>query len=113
MKYKPGTDTDNRYYSIGFKKDRKRIGFGAAWAIHTADPSPGGDTLLGLRSYSYRRTSAGIDWRGQTKEGKYWRYFGAVFDTYYYETASKEAADIFDKILDGVCYQPIDSCVPF
>jgi hypothetical protein len=35
------------------------------------------------------------------------RYFGALsfFDIYDYETDSKEAADLFDKILDGVCFQ--------
>ena len=69
---------------------------------------PSGEILLRLKQYSYRRTSVGIDWRGMTKEGKYWRYLGAAsfFETYHYETDSKEAADAFDKILDGVCFPP-------
>jgi hypothetical protein len=37
-----------------------------------------------------------------------WRYFGtpSVFETYDYVTDSKEIADLFDKILDGICVQP-------
>jgi len=64
--------------------------------------------ILDLDHYSYRRTTVGIDWRGVTKDGKYWRYFGAfpLFDIFDYVTDSKEAADVFDKILDGVCVQP-------
>ena len=68
---------------------------------------PPGEMIQAVEHYSYRRTAVGIDWRGVTKGGKYWRYFGApsVFDIYDYETDSKEAADLFDKILDGVCVQ--------
>ena len=53
-----------------------------------------GEMLLALDHYSYRR-----DWPGVTKDGKYWRYFGApsFFETY--------EADPFDKILDGICFQ--------
>lgn len=74
------------------------------------DAYPPGEMLLALGHYSYRRTSVGIDWRGVTKDGTYWRYFGAssFFDIYDYATDSKEAADLFDKILGGVCVQSSD-----
>jgi hypothetical protein len=107
MKFKSGVDTDYIYYSIGFKEGKKthwlRGGLGSLYA----GVYPSGETLLDLQDYSYLRTSVGIDWRGITKEGKFWRYFGAVslFETYHYETDSKEVADVFDKIIDGVCFQ--------
>jgi hypothetical protein len=107
LKYKSGIDTDYRYFLIGFKSKEKRAllrgGLGNYAGVY-----PSGETLLTLKSFTFRRTSVGIDWRGITKEGNYWRYFGAVsfMETYYYETNIKEAAETFDKILDGVCFQP-------
>jgi hypothetical protein len=107
LKFKTGVDTDYTYYHIGYAKNGQtgwlRGGLGNIYG----GSYPPGEMLLALKQYSYRRTSFGIDWRGVTKDGKYWRYFGALsfFDNYDYETDSKEAADVFDKILDGVCYQ--------
>jgi len=107
LKFKTGVDTDYIYYHIGYAKNGKtgwlRGGLGNVYG----DSYPPGEMLLALKEYSYRRTAFGIDWRGVTKDGKYWRYFGALsfFDIYDYETDSKEAADVFDKILDGVCFQ--------
>jgi hypothetical protein len=108
MKFKSGVDTDYIYYSIGFKKGGQNYWLKGGLGNLYGDVYPSGETLLGLQNYSYHRTSVGIDWQGITKEGKYWRYFGtpSFFETYHYETDSKEAADIFDKILDGVCFQP-------
>jgi len=107
LKFKTGTDVDYIYYLIGLAKNGKTDWLRGGWGLYYGSVYPGGETFLGLDHYSYRRTSVGIDWRGVTKDGRYWRYFGApsFFDTYYYETDSKQAADIFDKILDGVCYQ--------
>ena len=107
LKFKTGVDTDYIYYHIGYSKNGKtgwlRGGLGNIYG----GAYPPGEILLALEHYSYRRTAVGIDWRGVTKDGKYWRYFGApsFFDIYDYETDSKEAADLFDKILDGVCVQ--------
>ena len=107
LKFKTGVDTDYVYYHIGYAKDGKtgwlRGGLGNVYG----NAYPPGEMILALEHYSYRRTAVGIDWRGVTKDGKYWRYFGApsIFDIYDYETGSKEAADLFDKILDGVCFQ--------
>jgi hypothetical protein len=106
-KFKSGVDADYIYYSIGFKEGGKQHWLRGGLGNLYGDVYPNGETLLALQNYSYRRTSLGIDWHGITKEGKYWRYFGApaLFETYHYETDSKEAADRFDKILDGVCFQ--------
>jgi hypothetical protein len=107
LKFKTGVDTDYIYYHIGYAKNGQIGWLRGGWGNLYGNMYPPGDMLLRLDHYSYRRTAVGIDWRGVTKDGKYWRYFGAasVFDSYDYETASKEASDLFDRILDGVCFQ--------
>ena len=107
LKFKTGVDTDYIYYHIGYAKNGKTGWLRGGWGNLYGDAYPPGEMILALEHYSYRRTAVGIDWRGITKDGKYWRYFGApsFFDIYDYETDSKEAADLFDKILDGVCIQ--------
>src|SRR5262249_3565247 len=88
------------------QKRKNRLASGGRGNMY-GNAYPPGQTLLALDHYSYRRTEVGIDWRGVTKDGKYWRYFGApyFFDIYDYETDSKEVADLFDKILDAICLQ--------
>ena len=107
LKFKSGVDSDYISYVIGLTEGGNKHWLRGGWGNLYGDVYPGGEKLLSLEHYSYRRTSVGIDWRGVTQDGKYWRYFGApsVFETYHYETDSKRSADIFDKILDGVCFQ--------
>lgn len=107
LKFKTGVDADYIYYRIGYAKNGKTGWLRGGWGNLYGDVYPPGETLLALDHYSYRRTAVGIDWRGVTKDGKYWRYFGApsFFDIYDYETDSKEAADLFDQILDSICIQ--------
>jgi hypothetical protein len=107
LKFKTGVDTDYVYYHIGYAKNGKTGWLRGGWGPMYGDAYPPGQTLLALDHYSYRRTEVGIDWRGVTKDGKYWRYFGApsFFDIYDCLTDSKEAAEMFDKILDGICFQ--------
>jgi hypothetical protein len=70
LKLKTGVDTDYIYYHIGYAKNGKtgwlRGGLGNLYG----SVYPTGEILLGLDHYSYRRTAAGIDWRGVTKDGK-------------------------------------------
>jgi len=107
LKFKTGVDTDYIYYHIAYAKKGKTGWLRGGLGNMYGDAYPPGEMFLALEHYSYRRTAVGIDWRGVTKDGKYWRYFGALslFDIYDYETDSKEAADLFDKIRDGVCLQ--------
>ena len=107
MTFKTGVDADYIYYSIGLSQGGNNHWLHGGWGNLYGDVYPSGETLLKLDHYSYRRTSVGIDWRGVTKDGKYWRYFGApsFFETYYYETDSRPMANAFDTILDAVCFQ--------
>ncbi len=110
LKYKSGVDTDYIYHLIGIKTDGKTSWLRGGLGNLYGGSNPGGETLIGLQSYSYRRTSTGTDWRGVTKEGHYWRYLGSVrvFETYHYVTESKKTADVFDQILDSVCFDESD-----
>ncbi|HQU81740.1 MAG TPA: hypothetical protein PKY59_01360 [Pyrinomonadaceae bacterium] len=47
----------------------------------------------------------GVDAKGKLKNGNYWRYFGAVGEAIKYYDVPLEAANYFDSILDGICYQ--------
>jgi hypothetical protein len=107
LKLKTGVDADYIYWHLGYAKNRKTGGLRGGLGNLYGTAYPPGETVLDLDHYSYRRTEAGIDWRGVTKDGKYWRYFGtSSFETYDYLTDAKEAADLFDKILDAICVQP-------
>jgi hypothetical protein len=110
LKVESGVDDDYVYYAIGFKRDEKRHWLNGGLGNLFGSLYPFADLRSDLKEYSYRRTSVGMDWRGTTKNGKFWRHFGAVavFETYYYITGSKEAADAFDQIIDGVCFQGIE-----
>lgn len=49
--------------------------------------------------------SEGIDIRGRSIEGKYWRFFGIFGTVISYHDASTDASAFFDRILDSVCFQ--------
>jgi len=106
MKFKTGVDSDYRYYSMRLTQGGKTHFLNGGWGNLYGGTYPSGEVLLRMQHYTYRRTSLGIDWRGVTKDGKYCRYFGAspVFEIYFYETDSKEAANVFDRILEGICF---------
>ncbi|MGI9037134.1 MAG: hypothetical protein ACR2GD_13995 [Pyrinomonadaceae bacterium] len=107
LKFKSGTDTDYIYYRIAFGKgnDKAFLEGGLGNLYGSEYPSLG--LIDKSMNFSYRRTNLGLDWRGITDDGIIWRWVGSVsiFETYYYQTKSKEAAEVFDKILDGMCFQ--------
>ena len=107
MSVKSGVDSDYIYYSVGFKKGKNEYRLNGGLGNLYGSPYPSDRLRSEVRNFSYRRTSVGIDWRGTTKEGKYWRYFGAIsaFESYHYETESREVAEVFDRILDRVCFR--------
>jgi hypothetical protein len=68
---------------------------------------PPEELILSSRDFSirsFRRGDyVGIEVRGHTKDGKYWRFFGGDGMEISYRNVSKEAADYFDEIIDGIC----------
>ena len=91
LKFKAGVDTDYISYAIGLTERGNKQWLHGGWGNLYGDVYPGAETLLRLDHYSYRRTSVGIDWRGVTKDGKYWRYFGApsVFDRICFQSSNR------------------------
>ena len=57
------------------------------------------ETILGASSFSQK----GFDWRGQSHEGRNWRWFSSAQDLIHYENASDDAARFFDRIIDSAC----------
>jgi len=49
----------------------------------------------------------GLDARGTSRDGTYWRWVGPLLGEFAeYQGADSEASKYFDAILDGVCFQP-------
>ncbi|MGI8469149.1 MAG: carboxypeptidase-like regulatory domain-containing protein [Pyrinomonadaceae bacterium] len=107
LKFKSGTDTDYIYYRIGFGKGNNKSWLEGGLGNLYGSEYPSSNFIDKSTNFSYRRTNLGLDWRGITNDGIIWRWIGSVsiFETYYYQTKSKEAAEVFDKILDGMCFQ--------
>ncbi|MEP7273060.1 MAG: hypothetical protein ABI882_16290 [Acidobacteriota bacterium] len=67
-----------------------------SWIVSSAEIAP--------RSWRFG-DAGGLDLRGRSKEGKFWRYFGTYGIGLSYKEASKEAAEYFDRIMGSACYQ--------
>jgi len=58
-------------------------------------------------SFSVMRNGMGLDWRGRSSNGSYWRYIGGAYgmiDSLFYQTASVSLAEQFDAILATMCF---------
>jgi hypothetical protein len=54
-----------------------------------------------------RRLIDGLDVKGTSRDGTYWRWVGPILGEFAeYSAADRAAAKYFDSILDGMCYQP-------
>ncbi len=62
--------------------------------------------LLESKSYTLRYRSSFLDWKGQRKDGTFWRFLGAgsVATFFSYSTNSKEVAEKFDKVFEDACF---------
>jgi hypothetical protein len=60
--------------------------------------------------YSERTLQAGsgnvVDARGKKADGTLWRFVGELEETVEYETTNAASAELFDRMLDGVCVFP-------
>ncbi len=105
-KVKVTSDVDYWCEHIFFRKDRARmiICSGPLWGA----TSPWERLLLNASDFTERGVSGGYgtDFRGKTKGGKNWRWFGGNFDSAEYSDASDDAARFFDQVIDSVCIGP-------
>jgi hypothetical protein len=61
------------------------------------------------RSLLVRGETAGIDSYGKSLDGKYWRQTGMLGSGAEYEEATKKDAEVFNQIIESICYTPYDS----
>jgi hypothetical protein len=106
---KKGRDIDYEDFSIAYGQGNDQQYLYAIWgpmASHGFPPDSWISASVGFTSRSWRFGEAvGMDVRGRSKEGKFWRYFGTYGIGLSYKEASKEAADYFDRIMDSACHQ--------
>ena len=49
----------------------------------------------------------GLDVRGRTRDGRYWRYVGQFGEEFSYYGVDEDAARFFDSIIAGGCVHPV------
>jgi hypothetical protein len=98
-----------RIFFHGSEEEQLWIGTGPTWASPGFPKWPGIVTDLINREIvwstdeSYSINDVRVDIRGNSKDGKFWRFTGNSFDAREYKGVSKEAAEEFDKIIDTLC----------
>ncbi len=113
-----GNDVDYWSLSVGYgpddmRREWLRIGGGPTWS--SGFPSKADlegltdvvDRNLVITTQSHLMSEVpfldGIDVRGRTKTGAYYRHTGNAFETIGYRVMTKNAADYFDRIIDSLC----------
>jgi hypothetical protein len=102
-----GNDVDYSNYVISSKRDKNF--FMQGWSgANAASGYPDSDWILAsdkinVRSIYSEYGFLGFDYEGQTKEGKYWRYFQIFDESVYYIVDSSEQKGALDKIFASSC----------
>jgi hypothetical protein len=107
FKSSKGQDVDYSNYFIYSAKDKNNYMRGWAGPNATSGyPDPDwimSTDKINLRSVYNENRLIGLDYEGQTKDGKYWRYFRVMDESVYYFVNTIEQKTNFDKIIDGSC----------
>lgn len=111
----------------GAKVDKRRGLHGSGWEIRLgskkkwltlwgyfgqyAHSYPSDHSLLTSTEYTIQAWRSGhyegVDFRGRSDDGTRWRYLALFGEEIQYERRTDEEATILDKIVDGVCVQPL------
>lgn len=97
----------------GFKiniRENKAESTLSSWTGVYSTTYPPRHLLLGSSTFEAKQNGLGLDWKGKTTTGEYWRYVGGtvgVIDSFTYTTASERVAREFDKILGTMCVRPM------
>jgi hypothetical protein len=107
---KSGFDVDYGYYTISFgKAENYQYLRGIYQMFPKSNPNP--DWIKNSKNIEFKWWQndsgiTGVSWTGETVSGKFWRYFAFDFmgsEIVEYLVDSKEAADYFDRIIEGGC----------
>lgn len=102
------TDIDYRYFAVAYGK-----GGGRFWLEGIEGPNaslgyPNFRDVLSSAEFTERSWRSGdfdgIDIRGRSREGYYWRYVGLYGSAVYYRGASSDASAYFDKLIANACF---------
>jgi hypothetical protein len=111
FKLKMVRDIDYAEYALGFRDTHTKP---SAWLTGIYGPSASSgqpsrlmmeQNVFSRRTWTFRDVE-GVDIRGSTNSGNFWRYVGTYGEAIDYFDVSREAADYFDKFLDTLCYDP-------
>ena len=102
-----GGDVDYQDFSASHARgDSKRFLYGI-WGPMASTGFPRDEWIISSTEFALRSwrfgDASGVEMRGQSKGGKFWRYFGTYGIAISYENASKEASDYFDRIIGSAC----------
>ena len=93
-------------YLFGFRKGQEIEVLINSW--ESTSLQPGEQYLLESRDFSQRMWMSGEKWgyefRGTMPDGKIWRRIAIKNGALSYQGNSKEAAKVFDSMMDGMCF---------
>jgi len=101
------TDTDYQYFAVAYGTG------GRFWLEGIEGPNatlgyPNFRDVLASAEFTERSWRSGdldgIDMRGRSREGYYWRQVGLAGSAVYYRGASADVSTYFDKIIDSACF---------
>jgi hypothetical protein len=99
-------DSQDFYYTVFYRQQPNEETLTYYWNW-TALGFPKEELILSSGEFSIRSFShgkyGGLDVSGRAKNGKRWRFVGIDGTEISYEHVSKEAADYFDRIINGMC----------
>ena len=105
-----GGDVDYSNYAVGYGKKKNRAWLQGIYGPHaTSGQSP--REWLSTSSEVSQKTwkfadLEGVDAKGKSANGNYWRYFGMPGESITYHDVPADAAAYFDRLSDGVCINP-------
>ena len=103
-------DLDIYYY--GYQMPDGHFEVMVNWQDSTSS-HPREETLLEAQKFTERMWAAGkrfgYDVRGERRDGKVWRFVSYRWGAISYQGSSREAAQAFDKMIDGMCFDEEDA----
>lgn len=103
-------DLDTYYY--GYQMPDGKFEAMVNWQDSTSD-HPSDERLLESIEFTERVWMAGkrvgYDIRGERQDGKVWRFVSYRWGAISYQGNSRDAAKVFDKMIDGMCFDEADA----
>lgn len=112
VQVKKGVRFDLDIYYYGYQMPDGKFELMVNWQDSTSS-HPSDETLLEAKEFTERVWAAGerfgYDIRGERHDGKVWRFVSYRWGAISYQGNSREAAKVFDKMIDGMCFDEEDA----